>query len=383
MVVLNGEIYNYRELRERLEQRRPHVRHPLRHRGDRAPLRGAWARDCVEHLHGMFGLAIWDARRRAAGAGARPAGQEAALLLPARRDAVVRLRAARAGARPGACRASWTTRPWTPTWRSAGCPDPAPPTVTCASSPPASTLVFEEGRATTRALLAAGVHAQARRAESPHELRRADPRAHPGGHPAAAGLRRAARRLPVRRRRLRRGGRRDGRGVAGAGSGPSRSASRPRSTTSCRWRALVAEALRHRAPRDDGRARRDGDHPQDRAPLRRAVRRRLGDPQLLRGADGAPARDGRAERRRRRRELRRLPALRRPGGAGAGRPTAGGRPGEGLRRLSERLPASGRINSWPSRGAPLRARADPRRSRPLPGVHDRAQRPRPRPALHA
>ena len=43
VVVLNGEIYNFRELRERARGARPPVRDAGRHRGDRPPLRGARA----------------------------------------------------------------------------------------------------------------------------------------------------------------------------------------------------------------------------------------------------------------------------------------------------------------------------------------------------
>src|SRR4051812_35510389 len=62
-VVLNGEIYNYRELRERLERNG----HTLATQSDTEVIAHLYEEEgpqLVHHLHGMFGLAVWDARRR-------------------------------------------------------------------------------------------------------------------------------------------------------------------------------------------------------------------------------------------------------------------------------------------------------------------------------
>jgi asparagine synthase (glutamine-hydrolysing) len=63
LVVLNGEIYNYRELQKELQERGHHFRtnsdtetivHAYEEYGD----------DCVKHLRGMFTFALWDRKRQ-------------------------------------------------------------------------------------------------------------------------------------------------------------------------------------------------------------------------------------------------------------------------------------------------------------------------------
>lgn len=63
VAVLNGEIYNFRELRDQLIARG----HTFRTSGDTEPIVHLYEElgpACIEHLHGMFGVAIWDLRRR-------------------------------------------------------------------------------------------------------------------------------------------------------------------------------------------------------------------------------------------------------------------------------------------------------------------------------
>ena len=62
-VILNGEIYNFIEVRERLES----LGHRFSSNSDTEVVAHAyeqWGVGCLEHLHGMFAFAVWDARTR-------------------------------------------------------------------------------------------------------------------------------------------------------------------------------------------------------------------------------------------------------------------------------------------------------------------------------
>lgn len=62
-IAFNGEIYNHLELRRRLEQKG----HVFKTKSDTEAILHAYEAygdDCVHHLNGMFGFAIWDEKRR-------------------------------------------------------------------------------------------------------------------------------------------------------------------------------------------------------------------------------------------------------------------------------------------------------------------------------
>src|SRR5437588_1338252 len=62
-VILNGEIYNFKELRAELEEKG----HRFRTNSDTEVIVHGykeWGADVFNHLNGMFGLAIWDVARQ-------------------------------------------------------------------------------------------------------------------------------------------------------------------------------------------------------------------------------------------------------------------------------------------------------------------------------
>jgi asparagine synthase (glutamine-hydrolysing) len=63
LVILNGEIYNYRELQKELQERGHH----FRSKSDTEAIVHAYEEygdECVKHLRGMFTFAIWDRKRQ-------------------------------------------------------------------------------------------------------------------------------------------------------------------------------------------------------------------------------------------------------------------------------------------------------------------------------
>ena len=144
MVVQNGEIVNFRQLRAELES----AGHRFRTDGDTEVLAHLYEQhglDFAERLRGMFAIAIWDVRRRRLVLARDPFRDQAARPLERPGDARVRLRPARVATRAGIRRRDRSQRPSTPTWRSTACPAPMTILRGARKLPAGHLLVWEPG----------------------------------------------------------------------------------------------------------------------------------------------------------------------------------------------------------------------------------------------
>ncbi len=337
-VVFNGEIYNYRELRARARG----AGHRFYTSSDTETIVHAyeeWGEGAFARLRGMFGIALWDRPRRTLLLARDRAGQQAAALRGARRPALLRLRdQVAAGGRRGRSRA-----------RSRGArPLPGVPlraarsrrsSRACESCRPATSCRWRDGRVRRRST---------GRSAPPNRF--AAPKTRPRRR-CAAVLADAVRSHMVSDVPL-------GAFLSGGVDSSlvvglmARASSRPVKTFSIGFDDPQFDelehardgraALRHRPSRVRRAARRAVDpRPPDRA-LRRAVRRLVGDSDVVRLGDRAPPRHRRAVRRRRRRAVRRLrplpaaPARRAVRPAGAARRPPGCRRGVAARSRTAR-----------------------------------------------
>ena len=94
-IVYNGEIYNFRELRTRLQSEGARF---VSQSDTEVLLKayGRWGEKCLGELRGMFAFAIWDAKRSRLLLGRDPMGIKPLYYCSARPEFSVRLRAAHA-----------------------------------------------------------------------------------------------------------------------------------------------------------------------------------------------------------------------------------------------------------------------------------------------
>ena len=338
-VVLNGEIYNFRELRRRLEA----AGHRFRTDGDT---------EVIVHLYEEEGadcvaLARRHVRLRALGRAAAPAAprprpgrQEAALLRACASGALSfasELRALLAGRRGPARRRRAGAR-LLPRLRLRPGPAERLPRRS-ASCRPRRSMVYEGGEVALERYWQLDYAPQARRRRRARAARAAAAR-----RCGAAVRRRLVADVPLGA--FLSGGIDSSAVVAAMAAGDERAGAhlldrlRRRALRRARPRArrspsASAPSTRSCMVRPDAIAIAAADRP----PLRRAVRRLLGDPQLLPRRDDPPPRHRRPQRRRRRRDLRRLHALRGQRARRPARARAAAAAPRSVAGLAARLPA--------------------------------------------
>ena len=155
-IIFNGEIYNYRTLREELIAQGLHVPARTATPKSSSQLYADRGERCVEALNGMFAFAIWDAERADRCSSRAIAWASSRSTTPRRREAF-RVRAPRSSrsSRAGSSAPRARTRRWPSTCCSGRWPAPTRCSAACKSLPPGCTMTVRDGQIAHRAVLVA------------------------------------------------------------------------------------------------------------------------------------------------------------------------------------------------------------------------------------